>query len=333
MAARRGRAEEALALASSTASTISPLAYEAAEATRAALVDAASSGRLDLCSVALEFKQLKRRLLLACGFDPAAGVAVVLTPSGTDGEFAALHLARGTGDAPLVNILIAPDETGSGVPYSAQGRHFSPRTPQGTEVACGAALAGMHELAISLNTVEIRDRCGLPRPIAEIDAKVEQLAADALRSGAHCLVHLLDSSKTGLRAPSFDLARKLRACHGNRINVVVDACQMRLGKAQLRAYLAAGFMVQITGSKFYMGPPFPAPCWCRGRSPLALQPWRRCPQASEPISAGWSGRPHGAGSPPACRRTPISVSCSAGRPRWRRWRPSTAFPTACASKS
>jgi glutamate/tyrosine decarboxylase-like PLP-dependent enzyme len=246
---------EALALASSTASTISPPAFAAAEATRVALVDAALSGRLDE-SIALEFEQLKRRLLLACGFDPTGGVAVVLTPSGTDAEFAALHLARGAGDAPLVNILIAPDETGSGVRYSAQGRHFSPRTPQGTEVACGAALAGMRESALSLNTVEIRDRCGLSRPLAEIDAKVERLAADALRSGARCLVHLLDCSKTGLQAPSFDLLRRLREHHGARLSIVVDACQMRLGKAQLRAYLAAGFMVQITGSKFYMGPPF-----------------------------------------------------------------------------
>ncbi len=246
---------EALALASSTASTISPLAYEAAEATRVALVGAALSGRLDE-SIAFEFEQVKRRLLLACGFDPCDGVEIVLTPSGTDGEFAALHLARGDVDAPLVNIVIAPDETGSGVQYSAQGRHFSPRTPQGTEVACGAALAGMHKAAIGLNTVEIRDRQGLPRPIAEIDAKVEHLANEALRSGAHCLVHVLDCSKTGLKAPSFDLVRRLRDRHGMRVGIVVDACQMRLGKAQLRAYLAAGFMVQITGSKFYMGPPF-----------------------------------------------------------------------------
>ncbi len=48
----------------------------------------------------------------------------------------------------------------------------------------------------------------------------------------------------------------MRERHGARVTIVVDACQMRLGKAQLQAYLAAGFMVQITGSKFYMGPPF-----------------------------------------------------------------------------
>src|SRR6185312_17185516 len=61
---------------------------------------------------------------------------------------------------------------------------------------------------------------------------------------------------TGLQAPSFELVRGLRERHAGRVSIVVDACQMRLGKAQLRAYLAAGFMVQITGSKFYMGPPF-----------------------------------------------------------------------------
>jgi glutamate/tyrosine decarboxylase-like PLP-dependent enzyme len=246
---------EALALASSTASTISPLAYEAAEATRLALVEAALSDRLDE-TIVLEFEQVKRRLLLACGFDPCDDVEVVLTPSGTDAEFAALHLARGRADVPLVNIVIAPDETGSGVQYSAQGRHFSPRTPQDTEVACGAALGGLHEAAIGLNTVEIRDRQGQPRPLAEIDAAVERLAVDALRSGAHCLIHVLDCSKTGLTAPSFDLVRRLRERHAGRVSIAVDACQMRLGKAQLRAYLAAGFMVQITGSKFYMGPPF-----------------------------------------------------------------------------
>jgi len=246
---------EALALASSTASTISPLAYEAADATRRALVEAALSGRLDE-TIALEFEQVRRRLLLACGFDPCGGVQAVLTPSGTDAEFAAVHLARGRANVPLVNIVIAPDETGSGVPHSAQGRHFAPRAPQDLEVVSGASLAGMQEAAIGLNTVEIRDRQGRPRPLAEVDAMVERLALDALRAGAHCLIHVLDCSKTGLQAPSFDLVRRLHERHAGRISIVVDACQMRLGKAQLRAYLAAGFMVQITGSKFYMGPPF-----------------------------------------------------------------------------
>src|SRR5262249_9773826 len=53
-----------------------------------------------------------------------------------------------------------------------------------------------------------------------------------------------------------ELVRRLHERHRPRVNIVVDACQMRLGKAQLRAYLNAGFLVQITGSKFFIGPPF-----------------------------------------------------------------------------
>ena len=41
-----------------------------------------------------------------------------------------------------------------------------------------------------------------------------------------------------------------------RVLVVVDACQLRLSDAQIRADLRAGFMVMITGSKFAGGPPF-----------------------------------------------------------------------------
>ena len=69
-----------------------------------------------------------------CGAADLPGVEVVLTPSGTDGEYAALHLARGGSNRALVNIVIAPEETGSGVLAAAQGRHFSHVTPSGAAV-------------------------------------------------------------------------------------------------------------------------------------------------------------------------------------------------------
>jgi hypothetical protein len=82
------------------------------------------------------------------------------------------------------------------------------------------------------------------------------LAERALAAGARCLVHLLDASKTGLAAPSREVLERLRARHGERLAVVVDACQLRLGRDTLRADLARGWMVLLTGSKFAMGPPF-----------------------------------------------------------------------------
>ncbi len=70
------------------------------------------------------------------------------------------------------------------------------------------------------------------------------------------LLHLLDLSKTGLLAPSLGCLRRLRAVHGEAIDVVVDACQARLDQGRVRDYLSLGWMVMTTGSKFFTGPPF-----------------------------------------------------------------------------
>jgi len=44
--------------------------------------------------------------------------------------------------------------------------------------------------------------------------------------------------------------------HGEAMDVIVDACQTRLHPGTIRDYLARGWMVLITGSKFFTGPPF-----------------------------------------------------------------------------
>ena len=56
------------------------------------------------------------------------GSEAVLAPSGTDAEVLALAMAAGLATGPLTNILIAPEETGSGVPLAARGCHFSDST-------------------------------------------------------------------------------------------------------------------------------------------------------------------------------------------------------------
>lgn len=43
---------------------------------------------------------------------------------------------------------------------------------------------------------------------------------------------------------------------GQGIDVVVDACQLRLSRSHLGEYLRRGCLVIITGSKFFTGPPF-----------------------------------------------------------------------------
>jgi hypothetical protein len=67
---------------------------------------------------------------------------------------------------------------------------------------------------------------------------------------------MVDVSKTGMIAPSVKCAVELHRRFPNRLEVLVDACQFRLAPATLQSYLAQGFMVGITGSKFISGPSF-----------------------------------------------------------------------------
>ena len=114
---------------------------------------------------------IRRGILDVCGAADLAGVEVVLTPSGTDGEYAALHLARGASSQPIVNIVIAPEETGGGVLAAAQGRHFARVTPSGAAARPDAAIAGLDPELIQVPTVPIRGSDGQPRPLAEIDRR------------------------------------------------------------------------------------------------------------------------------------------------------------------
>ena len=75
------------------------------------------------------------------------------------------------------------------------------------------------------------------------------------RRGRGVLLHVLDTSKTGLAGPSREIAAQIAALAPERVLVLVDACQLRCPPDRLRADLDCGFMVLITGSKFAGGPP------------------------------------------------------------------------------
>jgi hypothetical protein len=107
-------------------------------------------------------------------------------------------------------------------------------------------------LVVPVDTVKLRSEDGMPRPSADIDAEVSRLVEQG--AGQRVLLVMADQSKTGMLAPSFDCVTKLQGM----AQVLVDACQFRLAPATLRAYLAQGFMVALTGSKFLTGPAFSA---------------------------------------------------------------------------
>jgi hypothetical protein len=67
---------------------------------------------------------------------------------------------------------------------------------------------------------------------------------------------VLATSKTGLSAPSVDCVESLGAAAPRGVDVVVDACQMRVPMPKIADWVRRGWMVQISGSKFFTGPPF-----------------------------------------------------------------------------
>jgi hypothetical protein len=94
------------------------------------------------------------------------------------------------------------------------------------------------------------------RASASVDAEARRLAYAAVDAGRAVLLHRLDSSKTGRSGLTGVVASQIMTSAPARIVVLVDCCQLRCSRRRIRRYLAQGFMVAITGSKFFGGPPF-----------------------------------------------------------------------------
>jgi hypothetical protein len=243
----------AITFASSTASSSSERGYAAADEARLRATAALLTGDTRP-AIAARCQEIRDGLAEIYGLP--AGAAVILAASGTDTELLALaitHLAAP--QTPVKNILIAPAETGRGVPAAARGVHFAINTALGEDVTQEASIAGFRA-DTAVNNILLRRAQGGLRPIAEVEAEITAEINAGLAAGRKILLHGLDLSKTGLLAPSLPFLKTLRATHGNAIDIVIDACQARLSPASIRAYLALGAVVLVTGSKFFTGPPF-----------------------------------------------------------------------------
>jgi hypothetical protein len=122
-------------------------------------------------------------------------------------------------------------------------------------VPTGERLGGWADADIEVRSVDIRTLEGEPRHPAAVDVEVANHAERALARGRGVLLHVLDTSKTGLSGLSRDVAAQIVTMAPERVHVMVDACQLRCPADRLRSDLDQGFMVLVTGSKFMGGPP------------------------------------------------------------------------------
>ncbi len=236
--------------ASSTASPISQAAYDRAALAREELVH---KSLFDEVEIAFDRRCEDMRDELRGHFQLPPRVDIVFSPSGTDSQLHALFLARAALGALPVTIVVGADQTGSGTALTARGRHFSAMTASGFAVRKDGAVVGLAGESIAVPLLDTASDLAM-RPDA--DAAVLCAVETAIAQGAPVLLQIMDSSKLGWRAPTAACLDEIARRWPGKVQVVVDACQARLGRRRLRSYLDRGYMVLITGSKFFGGPAF-----------------------------------------------------------------------------
>lgn len=240
-----------LHLGSCTGSTVTEHGFDAAHDLLTAVTGSGGPAPTAMASAHDDVRRRLKELLLPDG-DPAD---VVLTPSGTDAEYVTLDLAARAGH-PIVNIVTAPHEVGSGTVRAAGALHFDAITPNGSARDVGTPVDADLADRTSTVTVAVRRADGEARDADDIDDEMRALVERTLEGPSDVMVHVVAHSKTGMHAPTLGLLAELEHRFSDRLHVVVDAAQGRISRRGLREALAAGRMVIVTGSKFYGGPPF-----------------------------------------------------------------------------
>jgi hypothetical protein len=242
-----------LSFASSTATSISARAYACTGRAREQMMQSAIAEGIEAAFDA-RIEAMRDELKACLGLSPDQA-ELVFSPSGTDAQLQALFLTRALRGPALTTIVVAADQTGSGTEHTARGHHFNAVTATGDRVQKGEPIAG---LAQSVENVALGlfDENGEFRREAETDSAVLRAVEATIAGGSHVLLQIMDSSKLGWRAPSERCLDEISARWPDRVQVVVDACQMRLGRPRLRKYLDRGYLVLVTGSKFFTGPAF-----------------------------------------------------------------------------
>jgi hypothetical protein len=217
--------DEILAFSSSTASPISSQNFAIANNLRIRLEQANFSEQIHTH----EIMRQKAEWLELLGF--STDTQLIFSPSGTDLHcLVSKHVANNT-----LIIMVEGNETGSGV---------------------AAALNRGQDVEVV--AISLRFANGLPRSISDIDDEVATQVQKGIEQDQNVLLILADQSKTGMIAPSPKCAIQLKNQYKTRLNVLIDACQFRLSRTTLNAYLKQGFMMALTGSKFLAAPSFSA---------------------------------------------------------------------------
>jgi hypothetical protein len=170
---------------------------------------------------------------------------------------------------------------------------------------------------VRVHATRLREETGEPVPLDVLDREVANLAREAVANGERVLLHVVDCSKTGMRAPSLAAVDALQRELGESLTVLIDAAQMRTRPTLLMERVASGAMVMISGSKFFTGAPF--------SGALVVPPrYAELFKNTAEVPAGFAAYISGVDAPPRWQRFRDALPSSPNLGLLMRWRTALA---------
>jgi hypothetical protein len=242
---------EAFTFASSTATSVSNFAFDKTDKVRTILIQ--NSLKKGLKNATIEFAELlKNNLRKALKITNEN--QIIFSPSGTDSALQIAAITQIASQKEITHVLVASDETGSGVPATLKGCHFENTSALNFPVKKGDKIEGFRD--VDLIKISLRDENGSLKSSEQLDKEVFTAISETNELGRHIVLHAMDQSKLGYQSPSEKMVQSLKKLHNLSIQIIVDGSQLRLDPRDIQNYLNKGYIVTITGSKYFTGPPY-----------------------------------------------------------------------------
>lgn len=242
---------DAFTFASSTATSVSNFAFDKTAKVRSILIQ--NSLKNGFKSTTIAFSELLKNNLRKI-FKINDGCQIIFSPSGTDSSLQIAAITQIISDKDITHILVASDETGSGVPTALKGCHFENTTAFNYPVKKGDKIEGFRD--IDLIKISLRDENGALKLSKQLDKEVFTAISMTNKLGRYVVLHAMDQSKLGYQSPSEEMMQNLNSLDNLSMQIIVDGSQLRLDPKDIQNYLNKGYIVTITGSKYFTGPPY-----------------------------------------------------------------------------
>ena len=185
------------------------------------------------------------RLKKLFNYDGQDAFDIIFAPSGSDLPYIPLLFSKLLSPEKDIKLLLTcPEELGSGSQMAFLGKNFSAKVQFGTSTGVGEDINPLYN--IGMERFSARNKKG---EIIDNKLALEKIVASDDKNSI--IGALVIGSKSGIE-DDISIVPDV----SSKVMWVVDLCQLRNSKKLVNQLLDKNCLVMITGSKFYMSPPF-----------------------------------------------------------------------------